>query len=48
MEFFNNHTKLFTTAFLLFLALTLFVCIVPALNNQANNAPLPYAQALSD
>ena len=48
MEFFNNHTKLFTTAFLLFLALTLFVCIVPALNNQANNAPLPYAQALSE
>lgn len=48
MEFFNNHTKLFSTAFLLFLALTLFVCIVPALNNQANNAPLPYAQPLSD
>jgi cytochrome c oxidase cbb3-type subunit II len=48
MEFFNNHKKLYTAAFLLFLILTLFVCIVPALNNQKNNAPLPGAIALSD
>lgn len=48
MEFFNNHIKLFTTAFLLFLVLTLFVCIMPALNNQSNNAPLPNAISLSD
>lgn len=48
MEFFNNHTKLFTTAFLLFVGLTIFVCIVPALNNQTNNAPLPFAQPLSE
>ncbi len=48
MEFFNNHTKLFTAAFLLFVALTLCVCIVPALNNQANNAPLPFAEPLSE
>lgn len=48
MEFFNNHTKLFTTAFLLFVGLTLFVCIIPALDNQTNNEPLPFAQALSD
>ncbi|MGY4385048.1 cytochrome c oxidase cbb3-type subunit 2 [Pedobacter sp. UYP24] len=48
MEFFNNHTKLFTTALLLFLVLTLFVCIMPALNNQLINEPLPNAIALSD
>lgn len=48
MEFFNNHTKLFTTAFLLFAALTALVCVIPALNNQTNNAPLPMAVPLSD
>jgi cytochrome c oxidase cbb3-type subunit 2 len=48
MEFFNNHTKLFTSATLLFLVLTLFVCIFPALNNQTNNAPLPNALPLSE
>lgn len=48
MEFFNNHTKLFTTAFALFLVLTIFVCIMPALNNQRNNAVLPGAEPLSE
>lgn len=48
MEFFNNHTKLFTSAFLLFVGLTLFVCIIPALDNQTNNEPLPFAQELSE
>ncbi|PPL01316.1 cbb3-type cytochrome c oxidase subunit II [Parapedobacter indicus] len=48
MEFFNNHTKLFGTAFLLFAALTLFVAIIPAISNQQNNAPLPNAVPLSD
>jgi len=48
MEFFNDHIKLFSTAFLLFLGLTLFVCVVPALNNQTDNAPLPFAQPLSE
>ena len=48
MEFFNNHKELYTAAFLLFFALTLFVCIVPALNNQRNNAPLPNAIPLSE
>lgn len=48
MEFFNNHTKLFTTAFLLFLVLTLFVCVFPAVNNQSNNAVLPNAVPLSE
>ncbi len=48
MEFFNNHIKLFTAAFLLFLGLTLFVCIIPAINNQSNIAPLPNAIPLSE
>ncbi|RYG20642.1 MAG: c-type cytochrome [Chitinophagaceae bacterium] len=48
MNFFNNHVKLFTTAFLLFVLLTLMVAIFPALNNQANNAPLPSAIPLSE
>lgn len=48
MEFFNDHRKLFTTAFLLFLVLTLFVAIVPAINNQQRNAPLPGYEPLSE
>jgi cytochrome c oxidase cbb3-type subunit 2 len=47
MEFFDNHKKLFGTAFILFLALTLFVAVTPAFNNERNNAPLPDAQPLS-
>lgn len=43
MEFFNNHRSLFRTALLLFVALTLLVAIIPALNNQANNHRLPNA-----
>ena len=48
MEFFNNHTKLFTTATLFFVALTLFVVIIPAISNQQRNAPLPNAVPLSE
>src|SRR5690606_8765602 len=48
MEFFNNHTKLFTTAFLFFAVLTLFVVIIPAISNQQRNAPLPNAVSLSE
>ena len=48
MEFFNNHKKLFTAAFLLFLVLTIFVCIMPAIKNQSNNEPLPNAIPLSE
>jgi len=48
MEFFNNHKKLFGAAFLLFLILTILVAIIPALNNQARNAPLPNAEPLSE
>lgn len=48
MEFFNDHRKLFTAAFLLFLVLTLFVAILPALHNQQQNAPLPGHEPLSE
>ncbi|MEZ5016113.1 MAG: cbb3-type cytochrome c oxidase subunit II [Flavipsychrobacter sp.] len=48
MELFDNHKKLFTTAALFFVGLTIMVAIVPALNNQKNNAPLPDAVELSD
>ena len=47
MELFDNHKKLFGTAFLLFLVLTLFVAIMPAYNIQKNNAPLSNAEPLS-
>ena len=40
MDFFNNHKKLFGTALFLFVALTCVVAIIPAINNQKNNAPL--------
>ncbi|MEO5592443.1 MAG: cbb3-type cytochrome c oxidase subunit II [Chitinophagaceae bacterium] len=48
MEFFDNHIKLFRTAFLFFATLTVLVAIIPALNNQKNNAPLPSAEPLSE
>jgi cytochrome c oxidase cbb3-type subunit II len=47
MEMFNDHRKLFGIAFLLFLGLSFFVAILPALTNQQNNAPLPASEALS-
>lgn len=48
MEFFNNHNKLFGTALLLFLVLTILVAIMPAMTNQRNNAALPNAIPLSE
>ena len=48
MEFFDNHVKLFRTALLLFLILTVFVAVMPAINNQVNNAPLPGAVPLTE
>ncbi len=48
MEFFNNHRKLFGTAFAFFVGLTIVVAILPAINNQQNNAPLPNAEPLSE
>lgn len=48
MEYFNNSKKLFGTALLFFVGLTILVAILPALNNQKNNAPLPGSEALSN
>ena len=48
MEFFDNHIKLFRTAFLFFATLTVFVAIIPAINIQKNNAPLPNAELPSN
>lgn len=47
MEYFNDHKKLFITAFALFLFLTIMVAILPAINNQNNNKPLPGSEPLS-
>lgn len=48
MEFFNDHRKLYLSALGLFVLLTVLVAIVPALNNQRNNAPLPNTVAISE
>jgi cytochrome c oxidase cbb3-type subunit 2 len=48
MEFFDNHKKLFRTALGLFVGLTILVAILPAINNQKNNAPLPNAMPLNE
>ena len=47
MEWFNDHRKLFTTTILFFLLLTIVVAILPALNNEKINRPLPGAEPLS-
>jgi cytochrome c oxidase cbb3-type subunit II len=47
MEVFNDHRKLFGAALLLFVVLSFFVAILPAVNNQNNNAPLPGSEVLS-
>ena len=47
MELFDNHKKLFGTATLFFVGLTLLVAIIPAFNMQNNNAVLPNAAPLS-
>ncbi len=48
MEAFNDHKKLFGLAFLLFVVLTSFVAILPAIRNQQSNAPLPASEPLSE
>ncbi|GGE22273.1 MULTISPECIES: cbb3-type cytochrome c oxidase subunit II [Sphingobacterium] len=48
MNFFDDHKKLFITATLFFVLLTVFVAILPALNNQLINAPLPDSEPLSE
>ena len=47
MNIFNSHKRLYATAGSLFLVLTFFTVIQPALSNQKNNAPLPGTQPLS-
>ena len=48
MELFDNHRKLFRTATLVFVGLTLLVAIIPAMKVQRNNAPPPGAVPLSE
>lgn len=47
MELFDNHKKLFGTATLFFVGLTLLVAIMPAIRNQDMNRRLPGAEPLS-
>ncbi len=47
MNVFNNHKKLFSIAGLMFLTLTYVTVIMPALQNQKNNAALPGSVPLS-
>ena len=47
MEFFDNHKKLFITAAAFFIGLTILVAILPALENDKINQPLPGATQLS-
>jgi len=47
MEFFNDHKKLFGTALLLFVFLTIIVAILPAMQNERKNKLLPGAEILS-
>ncbi len=48
MNIFNNHKKLYPIAGLLFTFLTYIVVIMPALQNQKNNAQLPNTTPLTD
>ncbi|WP_261511701.1 cytochrome c [Chryseobacterium paludis] len=48
MDFFSDHKKLFSSALVFFLFLTLIICILPALNNQKAYQPLPGSKALSE
>lgn len=48
MNLHDNHRTLFGLATALFVALTLLVAIIPAINNQRNNAPLPGSHPLTD
>ncbi|MDQ8182259.1 cbb3-type cytochrome c oxidase subunit II [Pelagicoccus sp. SDUM812005] len=47
MKYYEDHRKLFGTAIALFLGLTYFVAIAPALRNEAINEPLPGSEPLS-
>jgi cytochrome c oxidase cbb3-type subunit II len=47
MNIFNDHKKLYPAAGALFLLLTFLTAILPALQNQANNGPLPGSKPLT-
>ncbi|CAN5338096.1 cbb3-type cytochrome c oxidase subunit II [soil metagenome] len=47
MEIYNNHKRLFGAAIILFIALTLFAAILPALNEEKNSSPLPGSKPLT-
>ena len=47
MKIFDDHRKLFGSAFVLFVGLSFFVAILPAVTNQRNNAPLPGSEVLA-
>jgi len=47
MEIYNNHKRLFGTAITLFIVLTLFAAILPALNAEKNHVPLPGSKPLT-
>ena len=47
MNIFDDHKKLYPIAGLQFLTLTFFTAILPALQNQNNNEPLPDSKPLS-
>lgn len=48
MDFFDNHKKLFRSALALFLGLTFVVAVLPAINNQRDNAPLPGSAPMTE
>jgi cytochrome c oxidase cbb3-type subunit II len=48
MEIFSNHKKLYGVAFLFFVGLSVLVAILPAINNDKNNAPLPGSENLTE
>ncbi|MEO6849119.1 MAG: cbb3-type cytochrome c oxidase subunit II [Mucilaginibacter sp.] len=47
MEIYNNHKRLFGAAIILFIALTMFAAVLPALNAEKNDVPLPGSKALT-
>ena len=47
MNVFNDHRKLYAIASSMFLLLTFLTAIMPAIQNQRNNAPLPDTEPLS-
>lgn len=48
MNIFDNHIRLFGLATSLFMVLTIVVAIIPAIDNQNSNAPLPNTEPLSE